>query len=758
VASTLTAFAAVRARIAAAVLAPSPQRRLGRFVLRAGQRQSLREIRDALQRFGGALVADAAGSGKTVLALATAADYDDVLVIVPAALREQWSRAAAKAGVALRLATQESLSRGRTPPSAALIIVDEAHHFRNPASARYRALAALVRDRHLLLLTATPVVNRSAERDALLALFLGRDITQPRTVERVVIRRTDAATRYDVHELTPLPTRADLPAIAAALRALPAPFPTADGAAALALVRISLAFAWASSLAALDAALRRRVQRGEVLADALRDGRWPTRDALRDWIIGRDGTQLAFAFPDTGTGFAVDGAVDDEVDGLVHGAVHRALNGSAPDDALDILETHLCAVRALRAIVAPAVGADIAVRAAALRELVARESPRRIVVLAHHAESVRALYAALRDLPGTVAIVGARVRAAAGRWTRDEVLQRLGPSASPYRADDLLDVRLLLATDILAEGVELQGCATLVHGDAAWTPARLEQRVGRVARDGQRLPVHVTAFALPQEAERLLALRWRLRRKRDARRAALRASDAASMLRAELERWLPDLDQRAATGDGDARCAAAWATQAGFIALLEGAADGAAPQVVAGLLRGGRWRVGTGAPLLAACVRASIRAAPVSAPALRQVRLLLRRWRRRETGRRALHDAAALDPAVMRQVTRRLDAWLAGQPLAQRPAAVERLDAAQRRLRELRGVGAARELVAALRAGPSQEAEAERCFQAIARLAAPSRSRSDATSGRLSALLLLRPRSPDDRDPPSASPGSAATR
>ncbi len=753
-ASTLTAFDAVRARIASALLAPSGQREVGRFVLRAAQRRSLREIRAALQQYGGALVADAAGSGKTVLALATAAGYDDVLVIVPAAVREQWQRAAARAQVAVRIATQESLSRGRAPEPAALVIVDEAHHFRNAASARYRVLASLVSGRQLLLLTATPVVNRRSERDALLALFLGRRVPSPSVLERVVIRRASETQRTQVVELHPLPTAADIPDVANALRELPPPFPTVDGAAATALVRITLAFAWASSLAALDAALRRRVQRGAVLADALRNGRWPTHDALRDWIVGTDATQLAFDF-------AWLGSAND--------AAHDAAR-TLPRDAAATLQTHLTAVRALQRSVHARVATDIAARADAIRALVARESPRRIVLLAHHAETVRALHSALRDLPGTVAIVGARVHAAAGRWSRDEVLRRLGPDAAPFRADDIRDIRLLLATDILAEGVELQGCATLIHGDVAWTPARLEQRLGRIARDGQRAEVHVTQFALPDAAERLLVLRQRLRRKRRARTSALAASDAQATLRAALAAWLPPDD---AVQSADAatpfvtpsasgpRVAAAWATHAGFVALLDDcdeerrsvAGIRASARIIAGICREGRWTVGTRAELITTCVRGAGAAASVAAPALRTVRSLLQRWQRRERARTAMAAGDGIDPAILRQLMRRVDAWLSDQPIASRPAAGRRLDAVKQTLHRLRGIAAERELARALREGTPEAAIA-----AIERLATTARESTRAASGRLSALLLLRPRSPDAPVPPAPSPGSAAPR
>jgi ERCC4-related helicase len=63
--------------------------------------------------------------------------------------------------------------------------------------------------------------------------------------------------------------------------------------------------------------------------------------------------------------------------------------------------------------------------------------------------------------------------------------------ASPSRDP----VRILLATDAASEGIDLQAhCSRIIHYDIPFNPNRLEQRIGRVDRFGQRRPVHVTHF------------------------------------------------------------------------------------------------------------------------------------------------------------------------------------------------------------------------------------------------------------------------
>jgi superfamily II DNA or RNA helicase len=66
-----------------------------------------------------------------------------------------------------------------------------------------------------------------------------------------------------------------------------------------------------------------------------------------------------------------------------------------------------------------------------------------------------------------------------------------GERAAVLRAFAGGESRLLLATDAASEGLNLQQrCRLVVNVELPWTPTRLEQRIGRVDRIGQRHPVH----------------------------------------------------------------------------------------------------------------------------------------------------------------------------------------------------------------------------------------------------------------------------
>lgn len=55
--------------------------------------------------------------------------------------------------------------------------------------------------------------------------------------------------------------------------------------------------------------------------------------------------------------------------------------------------------------------------------------------------------------------------------------------------------RIMVATEAAAEGINLQFCSMLVNYDLPWNPQRVEQRIGRVHRFGQKHNVVVVNFA-----------------------------------------------------------------------------------------------------------------------------------------------------------------------------------------------------------------------------------------------------------------------
>lgn len=89
----------------------------------------------------------------------------------------------------------------------------------------------------------------------------------------------------------------------------------------------------------------------------------------------------------------------------------------------------------------------------------------------------------------TAHYVAEHLKAAFPKATVDAVTGELTPEERRERVEDMEEAeqRILVATDCLSEGINLQHLFTaVVHYDLAWNPTRHEQREGRVDRFGQQ--------------------------------------------------------------------------------------------------------------------------------------------------------------------------------------------------------------------------------------------------------------------------------
>ena len=94
-------------------------------------------------------------------------------------------------------------------------------------------------------------------------------------------------------------------------------------------------------------------------------------------------------------------------------------------------------------------------------------------------------------------------------WRFSPVSNEKGQQVSPQ--DEL---RVLIATDVLSEGQNLQDAHIVVNYDLPWAIIRLIQRAGRVDRIGQKSPDIFCYIFWPAEGvEKIIALRDRLRRR-----------------------------------------------------------------------------------------------------------------------------------------------------------------------------------------------------------------------------------------------------
>ncbi len=150
----------------------------------------------------------------------------------------------------------------------------------------------------------------------------------------------------------------------------------------------------------------------------------------------------------------------------------------------------------------------------ALHDLVALDHPdRKVLVFSQFADTVRYLERELPRLDGDgLALAG--VTGDSG--DPSELARRFSPVSNGARGKVSADeeIRVLLATDVLSEGQNLQDCAVVVNYDLPWAIIRLIQRAGRVDRIGQLSGEILCYSFLPAEGvEKIIDLRGRVQRR-----------------------------------------------------------------------------------------------------------------------------------------------------------------------------------------------------------------------------------------------------
>ncbi|HEX7808118.1 MAG TPA: hypothetical protein VF608_05330, partial [Thermoanaerobaculia bacterium] len=108
------------------------------------QRDAVARVLRLLDTRGGALLADEVGLGKSFVAAEVIRRFGgDAELIVPAALIAQWRETLARFDADARILTHDAIVRDPFVPQPVrrIVVVDEAHAFRNPRTQRYAALA-----------------------------------------------------------------------------------------------------------------------------------------------------------------------------------------------------------------------------------------------------------------------------------------------------------------------------------------------------------------------------------------------------------------------------------------------------------------------------------------------------------------------------------------------------------------------------------------------------------------------------------------
>lgn len=283
------------------------------------------------------------------------------------------------------------------------------------------------------------------------------------------------------------------------------------------LLRSGLLKRFESSGYAFQRTIVKMVESHDIFLSALNQGWVITGDALREWMASDSDEMESFIDSlDEGVAERHVASVDDYDLAALRSAVladrtllvelgekAKAADGEA-DPKVDRLVEQLVAIL------------EQAEKDGATEHQ--RRDMRKVLVFSYFADTVEYLEGELRRAithDDRLALYRGRIATATGsdKGRQTAVIAGFAPrTAGGENDEDLYD--LVITTDVLAEGVNLQQARHIINYDLPWNPMRLVQRYGRIDRIGSDHPeVFIRVFFPTSELDEMLALEDRLQRK-----------------------------------------------------------------------------------------------------------------------------------------------------------------------------------------------------------------------------------------------------
>lgn len=141
-----------------------------------------------------------------------------------------------------------------------------------------------------------------------------------------------------------------------------------------------------------------------------------------------------------------------------------------------------------------------------IEELKKQRKQEKILIFSEYADTVKYLYDRLQHTYTKLAMVHGNTKG------NDTKIKAFAPIANDYEGDKVIN--LMVASDVLSEGHNLQDCSAIINYDLHWNPVRLIQRAGRVDRIGSAADkIWIENFLPVEEVEKEINLQKTLERR-----------------------------------------------------------------------------------------------------------------------------------------------------------------------------------------------------------------------------------------------------
>jgi len=582
------------------------------------QQDSVRRANRFLNRHNGVIIADEVGLGKTYIGGKLLEQYvqenrQRALVVAPAYLRDgMWTQKPAEWGVQFETVSYAELRNDSQLGGDAnnlslpveeyqLVVIDEAHAFRNPGTQQSHALRTLLRGdppKDVVLLTATPVNNSLWDLYYLLNYFIRNDAafanegirslrdqfkqaqaedpsdlspdmlfdvldqTTVRRTRRFIKNHYENATMPDgdggevrINFPDPKPQRVDYTftstfgddyfydvaeGLAAGdrdeaeltlARYRPSFYLEGEEDASelslVGLLRTGLLKRFESSSYAFKNTLDGMIAQNRAALRLMDEGYFPETEVIQEWVETDNDEGMEELLGQASDGNISLASAEADPDKLRADLEHdieileRWRDGAKMVSRDDDEKLH--ALRDTLEDIVETAREDAEARQISDEDIEAAfRQNRKVLLFSYYEDTVDWIYEYLESVVSEdddLSCYEGRIAAVSGdgskyEVTREEAVHGFAPNSgdAPPNATDEFDI--LISTDVLGQGVNLQEARNVINYDLPWNPMRVVQRNGRIDRvNSPHSEIYPFSFFPEDRLDELLELEHRVRRK-----------------------------------------------------------------------------------------------------------------------------------------------------------------------------------------------------------------------------------------------------